>query len=169
MWPSDKLLDRWLGNCFRSFLKTLRPANPNDDYYGDRCAFCWDYYHDDHCGMRLPCAHIFGFDCLCEIVKQANGQTCPICRAVWFRNPSLMVEARRCVLTFCTWLFYFVLPMVMKLHTSWLWLQSHSPRTQSALFIVYILCNGNFHTLAQYLIDKNTSLRDRNPDLGFSG
>jgi hypothetical protein len=67
------LLDRWLGNSFRSFLKTLRQANPNDDYYDDLCVFCWGYYEDDHRSVRLACNHIFGFDCLCEIVKQPNG------------------------------------------------------------------------------------------------
>jgi hypothetical protein len=39
-WLLERLLERWVGISFRTFVNGLVPANPNNVYYNDRCAFC---------------------------------------------------------------------------------------------------------------------------------
>ena len=65
------------------------PANDNDAFNDNKCPFCWGAYDDEHPGVRiLACDHVFGRDCLTEMVNAPNGDYCPICRTPLFR-PSL--------------------------------------------------------------------------------
>jgi hypothetical protein len=167
-WPFGRLLEHWVGVSFRTFVNGLVSANPNDVYYNDRCAFFWGYYDDHHRGVRLPCSHIFGADCVIELFQSGDVQTCPICRTVWFRDPSLVVIARRCLSAICIRLFYLVLLMAIKIRSIWLSQQSRYPRTYLVLLMVHVLCSGNFYYLANYLVDNHTDLRGRNPDLNMT-
>jgi hypothetical protein len=73
------------------------PANDNDDFNDNKCTFCWGPYDDDHPGVRvLPCNHVFGRECLEEMIKASNGDHCPICRTPLFRPP-LKVALERCL------------------------------------------------------------------------
>jgi hypothetical protein len=168
-WPLERLLERWIGVSFRTFFTGLVPANPNDVYYNGRCAFCWRYYDDHHRGVRLPCNHIFGADCLIELFQSGNVQICPICRTEWFPDRSMGAMARRCVSTLWTRLVHPSLPMTLKIHSIWLQFQSRYPYTFLVLFMFYVLCNDNFYYLASFLVDKQTNLRDRNPDMDLYG
>lgn len=78
-----------LGISKATFLsQRVVPANPNDLYYNNKCSYCWEICHALHPGVRiLPCNHIFGQACLLEIVNNANGDVCPICRAQLFQPP----------------------------------------------------------------------------------
>lgn len=49
---------------------------------GMECAICFDEHGPDSCGWRtLPCGHKFHSACLCELVKCAHRQKCPLCRS----------------------------------------------------------------------------------------
>jgi hypothetical protein len=64
------------------------PANDNDAFNDNKCTFCWGPYDDAHPGVRiLPCNHVFGRDCLPEIINAPKGDHCPICRTALFRPP----------------------------------------------------------------------------------
>jgi hypothetical protein len=186
-WPLERLLDRWVGASFRTFVNGLVPANPNDVYYNDRCAICWGHYDDDHRGIRLPCNHIFGGGCLHDLIAETNTNLCPICRYVWYRDTGFWAVVWLCVVAFRTWLLHFVLPMVVKIQTAWLklyhlvlpmaarirtiWLELRSryPRTYLVLLVFHLLNNSNFYYLAHLLIKKQTNLRDRNLGLDVLG
>lgn len=82
------LLDRYFGTGKAAFTATrLVPANPNDAYYNEDCLICRSPYDDQHTAVRvLTCNHIFGSNCLQEMIKSPHGPVCPICRCVWYRE-----------------------------------------------------------------------------------
>jgi hypothetical protein len=83
------LLNRFLGDSKATLFDTqVVPADPNNAYYGNRCSFCWSEYADTHEGVRvLPCNHVFGRDCLQDMIDFPNGHICPVCRCTWYRLP----------------------------------------------------------------------------------
>jgi hypothetical protein len=78
-------------NSKQSFIKhNIVPANDNDAFNDNKCSFCWDSYHNDHPGVRvLPCNHVFGRDCVMQMINTPNGDKCPLCRTLWFRPSPL--------------------------------------------------------------------------------
>jgi hypothetical protein len=90
------MLDKVFGVSKQTFLKCrVFPAHANDQFNDNSCSFCWGSYDDDHPAVRvLPCNHVFGLDCLGEMVDAPNGDKCPLCRTSLFR-PSLLVGLGR--------------------------------------------------------------------------
>jgi hypothetical protein len=80
----------------KAFLsRNVIPVNDNDAFNDNKCTFCWGPYDDEHPGVRiLPCNHIFGRDCLPQIINAPNGDHCPICRTPLFRAPHKVAIAR---------------------------------------------------------------------------
>ncbi|KAF2870036.1 hypothetical protein BDV95DRAFT_608058 [Massariosphaeria phaeospora] len=72
-----------------SFLRNLIPANENDAFNDNRCAYCWDAYHEDHQPVRvLPCNHVFGRACLLEVIESSpTAELCMVCRTQLFQPP----------------------------------------------------------------------------------
>ena len=71
------------------------PANDNDAFNDNKCTYCWGAYDDEHPGVRiLSCNHVFGRDCLTEMVNAPNGDCCPICHTPLFK-PSVAVAIQR--------------------------------------------------------------------------
>jgi hypothetical protein len=65
----------------------------------NKCAHCWGEYTEEHPGVRiLPCGHIFGRDCLCEMMKGPMGDLCPLCRVKLFRRDITVKVAALAVL-----------------------------------------------------------------------
>jgi hypothetical protein len=64
------------------------PANDNDAFNDNKCTFYWGTYDDEHPSVRvLPCNHVFGRECLDEMIKAPNGDHSPICRKPLFKLP----------------------------------------------------------------------------------
>ncbi|KAF2242331.1 hypothetical protein BU26DRAFT_510738 [Trematosphaeria pertusa] len=79
-----------------TFLTTrVVPANDNDIFNDNKCAFCWGPYDDGHPAVRvLPCNHVFGQDCLNDLIDAPNGDLCAICRTPLFRpSPLVLLKA----------------------------------------------------------------------------
>lgn len=67
----------------------IMPANDDDKFNDNRCAYCWGSYDADHPAVRvLPCNHVFGKDCLLEVIETSKtGDLCMVCRQPLFRRP----------------------------------------------------------------------------------
>jgi hypothetical protein len=83
------MLDSIRGISRKTFLKeNVLPANHDDKFNDNKCAYCWGPYDKDHPAIRvLPCNHVFGHECLLLMTEAPNGGHCPICRASFFRPP----------------------------------------------------------------------------------
>ena len=70
------------------FLKErVVPAKEDDKFNNNKCVQCWDEYTEDHPGVKIsPCGHVFGRDCLKDIVNGPTGDLCPYCRIKLFRR-----------------------------------------------------------------------------------
>ena len=150
------------------------PANDNDAFNDNKCTFCWGAYDDEHPGVRiLPCNHVFGRDCLTEMVNAPNGDYCPICRTRLFK-PSLEVALERSLNSVEERLELYILAAVHKLlvighkvsemkNAMPLWLQ----RSLNWLSFMFRLWTNaqNVYWYADVLITQFTDLRARNPDL----
>lgn len=67
--------------------KRVVPAKDDDKYNNNRCVQCWDEYREDHPGVKIsPCGHVFGRDCLKDIVNGPTGDLCPYCRVKLFKS-----------------------------------------------------------------------------------
>lgn len=110
------------------------PANDNDRFNDNKCAFCWDTYSDSHVPVRtLPCNHVFGRNCLLEALDANNGDLCIICRTPLFRAsvPELLSRSavsalRRFVAWSTAWYykclaFYTTLPRWIQHPLRWVW------------------------------------------------
>lgn len=60
------------------------PAKDDDKFNNNnKCVQCW--YTENHPGVKIsPCGHVFGCDCLKDIVNGPN--LCPYCRVKLFRH-----------------------------------------------------------------------------------
>lgn len=85
-----------------TFLESL-PALSLTDLPEDNieCPICTEPYRvsrNSDIPVRLPCSHIVGKDCLSKwlnsSVRNANNNTCPLCRAILFNRYSPTVEPR---------------------------------------------------------------------------
>jgi len=69
--------------------KHVVPAHEDDRYMNEKCMVCWGTYDEEHPAVRiLPCGHVFGRDCVSDMVKGQTGCVCPLCKTTLFR-PSL--------------------------------------------------------------------------------
>ncbi|KAF1923705.1 uncharacterized protein M421DRAFT_9492 [Didymella exigua CBS 183.55] len=87
----NAVLERYTGLPSKStFLREhVVPAKDDDKFNNNKCVQCWDEYTDEHPGVKIsPCGHIFGRDCLYEIVNGPTGDLCPYCRSKLFRRTS---------------------------------------------------------------------------------
>lgn len=80
-------MERIFGKSKTTFINScIIPANDNDRFNDNKCAFCWDVYSDSHVAARiLPCNHVLGRDCILEAIDAPNGDLCMICRTPLFR------------------------------------------------------------------------------------
>ncbi|KAH6852831.1 hypothetical protein BKA58DRAFT_60314 [Alternaria rosae] len=83
------MFDKLFGVTKKTFLeKIVVRASDHDKFNDNKCMFCWGSYDEDHRAVRVqPCNHVFGRDCLEEMINAQNGDQCPICRTVWFQPP----------------------------------------------------------------------------------
>lgn len=71
------------------------PLEPDDKFKSSRCIQCWDEYTEDHAGVKISsCGHIFGRDCLEDIVNGPTGDLCPYCRLKLFQPIPAMQDTR---------------------------------------------------------------------------
>lgn len=154
-------------------------ANQNDDFYNERCSFCWDTYRFLHVAMRvLPCNHIFGSSCLFQMIKEPRGNRCPICRTNLFR-PTLhqrflrrMERVEESIDYYYSVLYYafhflvlFVKVVYMILSDLPFWLRVFV--TLPCFACSFWMYDGNPYCHANLLIDCCTNLRARNPNISI--
>jgi hypothetical protein len=85
---SDAVLKQFTGLPSKNtFLKEHTvPAKDDDKFNNNKCVQCWNEYTDEHPGVKiLPCGHVFGRDCLKDIINSPAGDLCPYCRVKLFR------------------------------------------------------------------------------------
>jgi hypothetical protein len=154
------------------------PANDNDVFNANICSFCWGPYDEDHPGARLlKCNHVFGRDCLTQMIDAPNGNHCPVCRTSLFR-PDLHVAVGRWLTDS---LFHMLLCLVMAIHKlvakiDKLFDDKPGPPPSQAeaadplpwfikdTWLLYLLSNNTFNC-AKLVSENFTNLRDRNPAL----
>uniref|UniRef100_A0A6B2LNI2 RING-type domain-containing protein n=1 Tax=Arcella intermedia TaxID=1963864 RepID=A0A6B2LNI2_9EUKA len=56
-------------------------------YKSEKCPVCSDLFQKDEEGTKLPCGHLYHYDCILPWLKQHN--TCPMCR---YELPTLDVK-----------------------------------------------------------------------------
>ncbi|KAJ4338782.1 hypothetical protein N0V87_003697 [Didymella glomerata] len=86
---SNAVLEHFTGLPSKdSFLKKcVVPAKDDDKFNNNRCVRCWGEYTKDHPGVKIsPCGHVFGRDCLKDVVDGPTGDLCPYCRVKLFRR-----------------------------------------------------------------------------------
>ena len=54
--------------------------NSDEEYINDECSICLDKFQKKNIVNRLPCRHIFHYNCLRDWLKDNN--TCPLCRDI---------------------------------------------------------------------------------------
>ncbi|KAF2638698.1 hypothetical protein P280DRAFT_482034 [Massarina eburnea CBS 473.64] len=128
------------------------PANDNDKFNDNKCAFCWDSYHNDHPAVRvLPCNHGPG------------GDLCIICRTPLFQLTLFKyLMTKMCHVR--TWLMFGILDLTFRLqdfhdiHTFWLcW-----PVYFACLWLMRDFWPAWSWVLSE-LVGKWTNLRVHNP------
>ena len=156
------LFDRFLGVSKTTFFATrVVPANPNDAYYGNRCSFCWGEYDDTHEGVRvLPCNHVFGRDCLQDLINSPNGHVCPICRCTWYRIPWTWTDLRR-------WIVMQHFHLTQQLHGYYDSLPPYikAPLSLAGKLTEFMFNSDDPYYWADMIVSRWTNLYARNPDL----
>ena len=156
------LFDSFLGVSKTTFVATrVVPANPNDAYYGNRCSFCWGEYDDTHEGVRvLLCNHVFGRDCLQDMINSPNGHICPICRCIWYGLPWTLTDLRHWIVLQLFRLrqqlygYYNSLPPYIK-----------TPLSLAVKLFKFMLSTDNPYYWADMIVSQWTYLYARNPNL----
>ena len=150
--------DRFLGISKATFFDShVVPANLNDAYCGNKCPFCWDKYGDTHEAVRvLSCNHVFGRDCLHDMLNYPNGHICPICRCNW--NRPLWWSMMSNLLSYCrnriiNGYYHSLPPYVRTL--------AHLTRK---LLLFAVECRNPYYW-AQMIVSQWTNLNARNPEL----
>jgi hypothetical protein len=163
------LFDRFLGVSKATFFGTqVVPANPNDAYYNNRCSFCWGKYDDTHEAVRvLPCNHVFGRDCLQDIINSPTGHVCPICRCPWYRPPWTWTMVTNLLLDSLDWIVEQPLNLVQQLYGYY---DSLPPYVKTPVELVFKLAkfvfdSDNPYYWADMIVSRWTNMYARNPDL----
>lgn len=157
--------DRLFGISKRTFLETrIQPANPNDTLYNDRCPFCWDEYHDRHPSARiLPCNHVFGLECIRQMVDGPTGHLCPLCRSTLFRASWLMMLSK-----ILHWMGLRLVSFALRVYTLFKRIEATFPRTYTALCTLVSICSYNAYEYAKHLLHGFTGFSARNPDVNIA-
>ncbi|KAF9691955.1 hypothetical protein EKO04_009858 [Ascochyta lentis] len=159
------LLDKFTGLPSKNtFLEEhVLPAKKDDKFNSNKCVQCWGEYTDEHPGVKVqPCGHVFGRDCLREMIKGPTGDLCPFCRVKLFRRDITIAHIVRTVLTafinlFIAYMFTVIRPM-----------KAMRKRVQSQTLIpkplLQLILEGP-RTLAKVFVLQCTDIRSRNPRL----
>ncbi|KAF1914446.1 hypothetical protein BDU57DRAFT_540374 [Ampelomyces quisqualis] len=172
---ANVMLDKLLGISKATFVKEkVVPANDKDVFNDNRCAFCWGPYDEDHPGARvLPCNHVFGRDCLTQMINTTNGNHCSVCQTLWFR-PDLHVAVGRWLADGLTRM---LLCLIMATHKLDAKLYKLENKIEVAAgyplqwflhqILVFYLHSNNIMYYAALVSDNFTNLRVRNPQLNL--
>lgn len=157
------LHDVWTLPTKDAFLKShVVPAKDDDRFNDNKCAQCWEEYTKVHPGVKIPCGHIFGRDCLHEMIKGPTGDLCPLCRVKLFRKDRLLsIAVRAMLIEVCDalrvyWLF--ITGLFMGFH-SWVCKQSFWRKK-----IITLVLDGP-RVLVSDVIRNYSDICDRNPRL----
>lgn len=108
----SNFLDKGTGLPSKSaFLeKHVIPVKDGDKYNNDKCACCWDGYTEEHPSVKiLPCGHVFGRDCVRDMIEGPTGDLCALCKVKIFRRDltigavvlTLLSILGQAILTYC--------------------------------------------------------------------
>jgi len=148
-----------------AFIRTrIVPANDNDTINDNKCAICWDQYENDHPAVRvLPCNHVFGRECLLEVIDTSStGDLCMICRTPLFR-PSFWKLLEQLT----TGLLVALVHVMMFLYHKIRHLYSKLPRWLRALIrgLYLFSCRRDAYGWVNMALCRFTNLPERNPTL----
>lgn len=139
------------------------PAKKDDKFNDNKCVRCWGEYDEEHPGVKiLPCGHVFGRDCLHDMMEGPSGDLCPICRVKLFRPDFTFKLA---VTTVVTGLCGIQVAYMKKVNRLAMTLHQAIQNQPSWQELPYLLILIGPPWWAGSLVDRCTEISSRNPRL----